>query len=124
MDHSGAVTPKRRRVTRPCDFCHKRGLKCKPVESPGNSRLPGCQTCLEHREECTQLRKLGKRGKKLTSTLDRRKGLASDALLVEVESNRTFVEDEWATKTKGGSLGPKAEMDVLIDVYFDSIFPM
>ncbi|KAF3808435.1 hypothetical protein GCG54_00006293 [Colletotrichum gloeosporioides] len=60
-------TPQRksRRITQACDFCHKRGIKCRAApadaSSPGNK---SCLTCIEYDQECTRHRQPKKRGTK------------------------------------------------------------
>lgn len=62
---------KRRRVTKACDFCHRRGRKCKPVTEgsgvtpvTGPDGQPSCLTCIEHSAQCTWNRVAAKRGVK------------------------------------------------------------
>ncbi|KAJ3544341.1 hypothetical protein NM208_g3110 [Fusarium decemcellulare] len=57
---------RRKRVTRACDFCHFRGLKC--VQSPELTQGDvNCQTCLNRNLVCTTARPKGKRGRPRSS---------------------------------------------------------
>ncbi|BGP22804.1 C6 transcription factor [Rhodotorula toruloides] len=71
----------RKRVSRACDFCHKRGLKCsgRPEEADG-----ACSSCLKHHVACTFDRPAKKRGPaprpKPTTTTDFTFASSSSAL--------------------------------------------
>lgn len=79
-------TPKRRRCTEACDFCHRRGLKCKPSlpsSTPSSrddqvSSTRRCLTCVEHEQDCT------------TSRISRKRGTKSNSKKGESRSERTL----------------------------------
>lgn len=50
---------RRRRITRACDYCHQRSIRCRP-----SSDNQSCQNCRDFAQECTYHRKPRRRGKK------------------------------------------------------------
>ena len=64
-DTSASFQPKHRaqRVSRACDFCHARSIRCRPGEDGAAS----CKTCVEYQRECTYHRPSKKRGVKPSS---------------------------------------------------------
>lgn len=120
------ITLRRRRISKACDFCHRRGRKCKAQLEPEatkkqpNQTLP-CLTCLEHGVPCTWERATAKRGVKAKSTKAESASGASGALGVVLEEEQ------------GGSLalpliydenrhGSKELIRGLISIYFDTVF--
>ena len=58
----GVSRPKKqRRVSRACDFCHKRSIRCRPTQGNDNR----CQNCSDFGVDCTFSRPLKRRGTKL-----------------------------------------------------------
>ncbi|GAA5890835.1 hypothetical protein JCM5296_003436 [Sporobolomyces johnsonii] len=53
------MIPVKRRVTRACDFCHRRGLKCTQRD---DADPPTCESCVRHGVDCTYDRPAKKRG--------------------------------------------------------------
>ncbi|KAF9871305.1 hypothetical protein CkaCkLH20_11226 [Colletotrichum karsti] len=109
---------KRRRVTKACDFCHRRGRKCKPatVESGvtpviGPDGHHSCLTCIEHGAECTWDRKAAKRGvKSKTSPASARQSQSRDA------SDRWFYDES--------RHGSRDLVHRLICIFFDTVYPV
>lgn len=66
-DSSHGHAPKVRasRVSRACDFCHKRSIRCRTNEDGGP-----CRSCVEYGRECTYTRTPKKRGVKSTPRTD------------------------------------------------------
>ncbi|KAF4448380.1 c6 transcription factor [Fusarium austroafricanum] len=115
---------KARRVTQACDFCHHRGLKCRPASSTSttNSQRP-CQTCREFGEECTRNRRPKKRGTK-KQTVPVSKLLASNA---PATSSRSEPSDEKLLASETFALeGIKNRKIIteLLDIYLDTVHPM
>ncbi|KAL6827633.1 fungal-specific transcription factor domain-containing protein [Trichoderma camerunense] len=56
--------PKQRRISRACDYCHRRSIRCRPAEGSGLS--PGisssCQNCKDFAQVCTYHRRPKRRG--------------------------------------------------------------
>ncbi|KAH7115846.1 putative C6 transcription factor [Dendryphion nanum] len=100
MSNIETSAPKRRRITRACDFCHRRGRKCLPAE--GES--VGCQTCINHNVVCTWDRIAAKRGAKTHSETSI--PLATGWILIESRhGSREFIES-------------------LINVFFGDVYPI
>ncbi|KAL6806705.1 hypothetical protein GGI42DRAFT_341895 [Trichoderma sp. SZMC 28013] len=49
--------PKQRRISRACDYCHRRSIRCRPSEDG-----LGCQNCKDFAQNCTYHRKPRRRG--------------------------------------------------------------
>lgn len=61
----GVSRPKKqRRISRACDFCHRRSIRCRPAQGSGNR----CQNCLDFDIDCTFIRPSMRRGTKLKPT--------------------------------------------------------
>ncbi|KAL4783279.1 hypothetical protein BJX76DRAFT_358141 [Aspergillus varians] len=116
---------KAKRVTQACDFCHRRGLKCKtgPQDEYSNAaHPPSCLTCIEYGQECTRKRQPRKRGTKPrgnggsnsssgNSVIDRKDSGSPQSLLVSVASRPS------------SALANRRMITLLLDVYLDSIHP-
>ncbi|KAF6824131.1 C6 transcription factor [Colletotrichum musicola] len=110
---------KRRRITKACDFCHRRGRKCKPadrqsgvapvVDADGNL---SCLTCIEHGADCTWTRVAAKRGVKSKTSPTSAKPSRS----VDGGSDRWFYDE-----SRHGS--PNLVYR-LICIFFDTIYPI
>ncbi|KAH7303206.1 fungal-specific transcription factor domain-containing protein [Stachybotrys elegans] len=50
--------PKQRRITRACDYCHSRSIRCQPTVGGGE----GCQNCKDFMQPCTYRRRPRRRG--------------------------------------------------------------
>jgi hypothetical protein len=57
---------KRQRVSRACDFCHARGLRCRRGDSNINEHggLSDCLTCIDYGVPCKVERPIRRRGRK------------------------------------------------------------
>lgn len=124
MSTEGVSPIRQRRATRACDFCHKRGIKCRPGPTAsipaatisGTPAPPSCLTCKEYSVECTQLRALAKRGTKVGSR--KRPRYESSA------SQPLAIQQEVASPYEIPSDVRSNLMKSLVDVYFDTIYPM
>lgn len=76
---------KLRRISRACDFCHKRSIRCTPNQEEPNR----CKNCIDFGSSCTYRRPFKKRGVKGPKT-----GVAQP----------TSVEQESKTPEQGGRL--------------------
>jgi hypothetical protein len=57
----GASRPKKQtRISRACDFCHRRSIRCRPTPDDNNR----CQNCSDFGIDCTFTRPLKRRGTK------------------------------------------------------------
>lgn len=67
MDPAFLPVRNQRRITQACDWCHKRGLKCRqpPAEDISSGtrpkETPSCLPCIEFGQLCTRLRQPKKR---------------------------------------------------------------
>lgn len=132
---------KMRRISRACDFCHKRSIKCPPnPEDPDR-----CMSCVEYGIACTYHRPIQKRGMKSGSTRTPRKlnGLTGNSrmrdetedanLLIQFTNNRTRqeledvgpnVRHEVQGKWKTMAFAAKNQIHALVQSYFDMLYPL
>jgi hypothetical protein len=125
---------KLRRISRACDFCHKRSIRCKPSQEDATR----CQNCLDFGVSCTYNRPAKKRGiKSGNSKQPGQNGADSvdeeqDArMLLEltngVHGNGTFnVVDKFSIPEKWKTivLANEAKIRDLTEVYFKVVYPM
>lgn len=53
----GVSKPKQRRISRACDYCHRRSIRCRPADDGA-----GCQNCRDFAQTCTYHRTPRRRG--------------------------------------------------------------
>jgi hypothetical protein len=125
---------KLRRISRACDFCHKRSIRCKP----GNGDASRCQNCLDFGVSCTYLRPAKKRGIKSgsgkSSSDNGSHGVdgESDALMLleltnGIHGNGNFnVVDKFVIPEawKAMVVTYEAKIRDLVEVYFEVVYPM
>ena len=124
---------KQRRISRACDFCHKRSTRCKPSEDDPSR----CQNCSDFAVNCTYNRPAKKRGIKSGNKQPGGSGSSSvdgeqDArMLLEltngIHGNGTFnmvnkfsILDRWKTVV----LANEGMIRDLMGVYFEVVYPM
>jgi hypothetical protein len=125
---------KLRRISRACDFCHKRSIRCKPSQDDPTR----CQNCLDFAVSCTYNRPAKKRGiKSGNSKPSNQNGESSvdgeqDArMLLEltngIHGNGTFnvvdkfsIPEKWKTMV----LANEGKIRDLMEVYFEVVYPM
>jgi hypothetical protein len=67
MPPKAPLQTERQRVSRACDFCHQRGLRCRRDRSSDV-----CRTCTEYAVECTSSRPTRKRGRRPTTSVTKK----------------------------------------------------
>ncbi|KAH6689740.1 hypothetical protein F5X68DRAFT_74473 [Plectosphaerella plurivora] len=109
----GQPVLKRRRITKACDFCHRRGRKCKipPDTNPGEAGAIVCLTCIEHGAICTWQRVAAKRGVKTKSSDSSSKTTTSPA-----------GHEAWAYESSRH--GERPLIQGLLRVFFDTVYPI
>ncbi|KAI1778579.1 hypothetical protein F4818DRAFT_304818 [Hypoxylon cercidicola] len=116
---------KSRRVTQACDFCHRRGVKCR--EAPPSSESRGtCLTCIEYGQECTRKRQPKKRGTKPRSSPVRaspNRQTRSEPEPDLAAGPFDIVDPAMFFKTSAPSLGNRKTITTLLDVYLDTVHP-
>jgi hypothetical protein len=124
---------KLRRISRACDFCHKRSIRCKPsTEDPAR-----CQNCSDFGHSCTYDRPAKKRGiksgsgKAISENGGSRDGESDARMLLEltngVRGNGSFnvverflIPEKW----KAVVLANENKIRDLVEVYFEVVYPM
>ncbi len=129
---------KGRRISRACDFCHRRGIRCRPSqENPAQ-----CQNCADFGQGCTYNRTLKRRGGKVAQVP------VSTPSSNSRDNQRLFLPNCSAPgAATAGSSSPLNGVDItakeeskdiwrppfvasqaliadLIDVYFEVVYPM
>ncbi len=123
---------KLRRISRACDFCHKRSIRCKP----SNEDASRCQSCLDFGVSCTYNRPAKKRGIKSGSgkgssdnVSGARDGESDARMLLEltngIHGNGNFADtflipEVWKTMV----VTYEANIRDLVEVYFEIVYPM
>ncbi|KAF5244269.1 hypothetical protein FANTH_7779 [Fusarium anthophilum] len=95
------------RVSKACDFCHKRARKCKLPSAEGSL---SCLTCIEHDVPCTWTRVAAKRGVKPRSGR-----LAQN-------TNESCGVHPWIYDQR--IHGPRDSIRALIDTFFQTVYPV
>jgi hypothetical protein len=125
---------KLRRISRACDFCHKRSIRCTPSQEDSTR----CQNCLDFGVSCTYNRPAKKRGIKSGNAKQSRQegssshdGQSDARLLLElngiVEGNGNFnVVDKFFIPEKWRSMVLENEEKIrnLVGVYLEVVYPM
>ncbi|KAL4925362.1 uncharacterized protein BDV17DRAFT_294583 [Aspergillus undulatus] len=110
-----------KRVSQACDFCHRRGLKCKTDSNPTSTPTERtfCLTCVEYGQECTRERRPKKRGTKPRAVNSpARKGTPDAVTTSTQQPPLTAIAGRPAS-----ALANRRTMTLLLDVYLDSIHP-
>jgi hypothetical protein len=133
---------KLRRISRACDFCHRRSIRCKP--SGEDSR---CQNCVDFDVECTFHRPAKKRGIKShqEQSVDADSSSGEHAnLLLELTNGHVNANNKRAVPS-GSDVGRRLDSPIkfalaaehvdmvlgnldkiqdLVSVYFEVVYPM
>lgn len=132
---------KLRRVTRACDYCHKRSTRCK--QSQDDNR---CQNCVDFDIACTFDRPARKRGSKRQGELLAVEGGSPSGehanLLLQMMNGHVHDRETYAHGERNGRLadalilfplasehrnvvlGNLDKIQDLVDVYFEVVYPM
>ncbi|RDW83629.1 uncharacterized protein DSM5745_03955 [Aspergillus mulundensis] len=125
---------KTRRITQACDFCHRRGVKCRPKPSESGITAPegtSCLTCEEYGQECTRKRQPKKRGTKPRGESKTiappeqdiaRTSLDQSLREPSIQLSRSPLLNGIAGKPPS-ALANRRTITELLDVYLDSIHP-
>lgn len=141
----GASRPKKqRRISRACDFCHRRSIRCRPNQGDGNR----CQNCSDFGVDCTFNRPLKKRGTKLNSrphsqSFESPSGEHANLLLQLMNPQLNQREPSYGTSHESAEsrldlkfsivlsedhqalvLNNLAKIQDLVTVYFEVVYPM
>jgi hypothetical protein len=141
----GASRPKKqRRISRACDFCHRRSIRCRPTQDDGNR----CQNCSDFGVDCTFIRPLKKRGTKpnprpQSQNYDSPSGEHANLLLHLTNPQINQREPSYGTSHEGAEsrlkvkfsidlsedhqalvLNNLAKIQDLVTVYFEVVYPM
>ncbi|ROT42010.1 hypothetical protein SODALDRAFT_5197 [Sodiomyces alkalinus F11] len=125
---------KRRRITKACDFCHRRGRKCKlppGVDQTSSSSTPGlpsghitCLTCVEHGATCTWTRVAAKRGVKSKSSPHGSSSRGGTAASPTTPSTPAVAGDDKAWAYTEARHGDPDLVRGLLRIFFDTVYPI
>lgn len=127
-----------RRITRACDYCHRRSIKCRARETPNDKR---CQNCFEFAQACTYDRPIRRRGAKKRSpsseVAGRRRELVEEVSPViatnplEAGPGVSFTAYGHARVSKSDGpdwrapdMANQAMIMDLVEIYFEIIYPL
>ncbi|KAL4960011.1 uncharacterized protein BDV14DRAFT_205124 [Aspergillus stella-maris] len=114
---------KAKRITQACDFCHRRGLKCRPDDNTTSSLNSAntCLTCVEYGQECTRERQPKKRGTKPRISKElcpsQHDDHSGDGPRIQQQRLASIAERQTSL------LANRRMMTLLLDVYLDSVHP-
>ena len=131
----GSSTPvsaariRQRRITQACDFCHRRGVKCREAAANSTGQRTSCLTCLEYGESCTRSRRPKKRGTKPRGSQHAETNRANDHSgpnVLRPSLDRPFETIDLAMvdgHLPDPNLRNRKVITALLDVYLDTIHP-
>jgi Fungal Zn(2)-Cys(6) binuclear cluster domain len=129
-----------RRITRACDYCHKRSIKCRASQDLEDKR---CQNCYEFAQPCTYDRPVKRRGAKKRSPspevgngrYKQGNGVSGEALNGShgppagpqgsfTAYGHAFVSREKGSDWRAPELASQAMIVDLVEIYFEIVYPM
>lgn len=129
-----------RRITRACDYCHRRSIKCTASQNLNDER---CQNCYEFAQPCTYDRPTRRRGAKRRSpSAEAANGYRDHGKkAVSTPGSTKNAVDQWnqggfttygharVSKSQGKDWSPPevASQDMimnLIEIYFEIVYPL
>jgi hypothetical protein len=129
-----------RRITRACDYCHKRSIKCTASQDVEDKR---CQNCYEFAQPCTYDRPVKRRGvKKRSPSPETGNGRRNQGNGVSGEASNgshgspvgpqawftaylhAFVSREKGSGWRAPELASQGMIVDLVEIYFEIVYPM
>ncbi|KAI1611240.1 hypothetical protein EDD37DRAFT_443571 [Exophiala viscosa] len=107
---SSEQRPKSRRITRACDYCHKRSIRC----TSGNGSR--CQSCIDFDQPCTYNRAAKRRG----VTPRARVASPSFSRPLSVNAHPNPSSQSW----RAPMIATQAVVMSLVEVYFEIVYPI
>lgn len=117
---------KLRRITRACDYCHKRSIRCK---FPGTEDDNKCQNCIDFDQPCLFERAVKRRGAK-----PRAQAVVSDGTSPESIKQEFVYGDICRTPSIASSIpwqewrapniAPHSVIVDLVEIYFEIVYPI
>lgn len=133
--------PKQRRISRACDYCHRRSIRCRPSEDGA-----GCQNCRDFAQTCTYHRTPRRRGVPARSSVGPSANRNSVEGLLDVKLSRSpsqghlHIIPEVQHSNLGASCDASPQMPStawrapyivsqatvvdLVDLYFEIVYPI
>lgn len=108
------VKPKKaKRVSKACDFCHSRSIRCRPSAEEGTAR---CQNCFDYQHPCRYTRPTLKRGTRARQDAAK----AGSATASDSAAGPSQSPGQWQSPDAASH----AVIVDLVEVYFDVVYPL
>lgn len=123
---SNGQPKKLRRITRACDYCHKRSIRCK---FPGHDDHTRCQNCIDFDQPCRFDRVIRRRGAKPRCQMNGTTASSDDTLVIKTEDQ---YDDVCATPTtyipttrewKAPNIASQDIVADLVEIFFEIVYP-
>ena len=108
----GKTAIKRRRITRACDYCNQRSIRCRPAE--GNDST--CANCRDFNQPCTYQRKVRRRGPQRQLTCSTTNPTPARFEDYDVEQS--------GPRWKAPFIANQASIMDLVELYFEIVYPV
>lgn len=134
---------KARRISRACDYCHHRSIRCRASPEGEGGR---CHNCVDFEQPCTYDRPVKRRGAKVRVRSGSTNanngdyppppsstgswgsvGIATNGSLlspVETRSNLNHFNGQGPTEWRAPSIASQAVIMDLVEIYFEIIYPL
>lgn len=117
--------PKQRRITRACDYCHRRSIRCQPAAGSGD----GCQNCRDFMQPCTYRRRPRRRGVaprqvRQDEQLRVHPPPAEPSALLQHNPSESSVAVSPRQSWRAPYVASQAAIMDLVEVYFEIVYPI
>lgn len=125
MQSAPAEQKKLRRITRACDYCHKRSIRCR---FPGSTDPSRCQNCIDFDQPCQFERAVKRRGAKPRSQAESSGPEApvqvkQETIYVDVCRTPSIAELVAPPEWKAPKIASQAVIMDLVEIYFEIVYP-
>ena len=116
---AGSVQPgkKIRRISRACDYCHSRSIRC---NTAGDGEDRRCRNCIDFDQACTYERTIRRRGVKPTSRSTVSASVPRRNAGTSIPSAHGRPSSSW----KAPQLATQAVIMDLVEIYFEIVYPI
>lgn len=104
-----------RRVTRACDYCHQRAIRC-----CRDTNAARCDNCAQFDQPCTYLRKAKKRGTQSRTSIESSTTRSTTSPQSLIVAHPTPPQQQWSAPL----IASQAVVMSLAEVYFEVVYPV
>ena len=121
----GGKPKKLRRISRACDFCHRRSIRCRISQEDGDR----CQNCVDFAQDCTYQRPYKRRGARTkhephaSDSSHGEDGLQEQTRITDSKA-KAGLSDSHVSYWTPLPVASQAIIVDLVKVYLDVVFPM